>query len=119
MRFTPFGIREPAASDDVVETISEADEPSEHSPEDTPVVDQTQVKIFDKLAEQLAETTLHAPQITEMSATITQTIARTSAESGGLFHIGGPSGEGDPGGGWPSDKGKQPEEPLDQGEPSG
>jgi len=118
-RFTPFGIREPAASDDVVETISEADKPSEHSPEDTPVVDRTQVKILDELAERLAETTLHAPQTMEMSTTVTQTIAHTSAEGGGLFHIGGPSGEGDPGGGWPSDKGKQPEEPLDGGEPSG
>src|SRR5712675_854823 len=97
MRFTPFGIQEPAASDDVVETISEADKPSKHSPEDTPVVDRTQVKIFDELAERLAEMTLHAPQTTEMSATVTQTIARTSAEGGGLFHIGGPSVEGDPG----------------------
>ena len=50
-RFTPFRIQEPAASNDIVETISEADEPSKHSPEDTPVVDRTQVKIFDKLAE--------------------------------------------------------------------
>jgi len=117
-RFTPFGIQEPAASDDIVETISEADEPSEHSPEDTPVVDRTQVKIFNELAERLAETTLHAPQTTEMSTTVTQTIAHTSAEGGGLFHVGGPSGEGDLGGGWPSDKGKQPEEPPDRGEPS-
>ena|SRR5712671_5255857 len=55
----------------------------------------------------------------EMSATVTQTIACTSAGGGGLFHVGGPSGEGDPGGGWPSDKGKQPKDPPDRGEPSG
>jgi len=102
-----------------VETISEVDEPSEHSPEDTPVVDRTQVKIFDELAERLAEeTTLHVPQTTEMSATVTQTIARTSAEGGGSSTLEGLQEKGIPEEGGPQTKESNLKKPPDRGEPS-